>query len=578
MFTTILMGMAFALASGPSPQQSGAADLVLTNGKIITADAAFAIREAMAVESGRILAVGSRPELERYIGDSTEVIDLRGKTVMPGLIDSHSHAASAAVAEADHPVPEMETVADVLDYVESRAKVLEEGEWIWVSQVFLTRLAEERYPSREELDSAAPRHPVVFRTGPDASVNSLALKLSGIEKDWEVDDGGPGYAERDPVTGELTGILRSCTRYLAYRPSERQPTPAEHAGLLKQVLADYNRVGITAFAERSAQPSAVALYQRLEESGDLTTRVYVSRRLDTLQPLDEIKKVIREIAQSPLFARGGRLRVAAVKTALDGGMLTGSAYMRQPWGVSKLYGITDPDYRGLRFFDQEKLVEIMAACMEHDVQFTSHCVGDGAVHAFIEACEQLRPRFDIRAKRPVICHSNFMSEEAVQRLADLGIGADIQPAWLFLDSRTLINHFGYDRMAWFQPLRALFAAGAHVGGGSDHMLKIGSRRSVNFYDPWLAMWVAIARRAKWLDAPVHPEHALSRAEAIRFYTINNAYLLFSEDEIGSLEPGKWADFIVLSEDPLTCPLDRLKEIQVDRTYLGGRLVYRRTEE
>jgi hypothetical protein len=258
---------------------------------------------------------------------------------------------------------------------------------------------------------------------------------------------------------------------------------------------------------------------------------------------------------------------------MDGGMLTGSAYMRQPWGVSKFYNITDPAYRGVRFIPEEKLIPIVHACMKNDVQFMAHSVGDGAVHALIDAFISLSDKYDLRQKRPVICHANFMSAEAVALVAQHGICLDMQPAWLYLDARALRNHFGDERLTWFQPLRSLLAAGARAGGGSDHMQKIGSLRANNFYDPFLAMWVAMTRQAKWLDQPLHGEQALSRTEVIRFYTINNAYLLLAERERGSLEPGKLADFIVLEDDILTCPIDRVKDIQVNRTYVGGKCVF-----
>ena len=573
---TILLALALT-ASSAALRQPGEADLLLSGGRIITVDEVFSIHSAMAVRDGLVLAVGNRDQLQDYVGNSTRVVDLQGKTVMPGLMDSHSHAASASVFESDHPVPEMRSIAEVLDYVRSRARVVEPGQGIWVSQVFLTRLEEERYPTRQELDGAAPQHPVVFRTGPDASLNSLALKLSGIDESWKVDDGGPGYAEKDPSTGRLTGVLRSSTRYIRVERAESRPSLQEQERRLKELLADYNRVGITSLAERGADESLVGLYQGLRDRGELTARVYMSRRIDTLKPIEEIQATIEEMARSPLYEGDSMLRVAAIKTFLDGGMLTGSAYMLQPWGVSKLYGISDPDYRGLRFFPQEKLVQIMAVCMKNKVQFTAHSVGDGAVHAFIDGAEALRDQFDIRARRPVICHSNFMSEQSVQRMSELGVLADIQPAWLYLDGRTLKGHFGDDRLRWFQPLRALFAAGVIAGGGSDHMQKIGARRSINFYDPWMGMWVAMTRNARWLDSPLHPEHALSRVEAIRFYTINNAYLMFSERKMGSLRPGKWADFIILDTDPLTCSLEEFKEMKVDETYLAGKRVYSRNQ-
>src|SRR5205085_6946968 len=139
---------------------------------------------------------------------------LGGKTVIPGLIDSHVHPLSACMTEFDHPLPEMESIADVLKYIEGRTKVVPEGEWISMSQVFITRLKEQRYPTRAELDKVAPKHPVLYRTGPDALLNSRALELSGIDRNFKVADGGSGFAEMDPQTGEPTGILRNCTRYV----------------------------------------------------------------------------------------------------------------------------------------------------------------------------------------------------------------------------------------------------------------------------------------------------------------------------------------------------------------------------
>src|SRR5262249_47483543 len=156
-----------------------------------------------------------------------------------------------------------------------------------------------------------------------------------------------------------------------------------------------------------------------------------------------------------------------------------------------------------------------------------------------------------------------------------GVAADIQPAWLYLDTRTLVKQFGYDRMSYFQPLRSLFDAGVTVGGGSDHMQKVGSLRAVNPYNPFLGMWTEITRKSKGYDRPLHPEQALTREQAIRFYTINNARLMFLETETGSLEPNKRADFVVLDTDLLTCPEDAIREAKCLRTYVEGKLVYER---
>src|SRR5438270_909785 len=561
--------LALSLLTAPIPAAD--ADLILHNGKVVTVDPAFSIRQAIAVQGGKILQVGSNDDVLKTRGPRTEVIDLGGKTVLPGLIDSHVHPGGAAMTEFDHPIPDMETVQDVLAYVRGRAKALPEGAWIEVKQVFITRLREPRYPTKAELDEAASKHPVVFPTGPDASVNSLALKLSGIGKDFQVTDGGPGYVEKDPATGEPTGIIRSCTRYVKSQPAGRQPTEADHADRLVQLFKDYNSVGLTGVIDRNAAPEAINRYRKLLANDSLTVRMAVSHAVATNGPIEAIQQAVRKVAADPLCHGGPMLRIVGVKTFLDGGMLTGSAYLREPWGVSRIYSITDPQYKGLLFISRDRLVQIVRTAAESGLQFTAHSVGDGAVHALLSVYEELDRTMPLRQTRPCLTHSNFMSREAIDLCAKLGVVVDVQPAWLYLDTRTLTAQFGTDRLRWFQPLHSLFAAGVVVGGGSDHMQKVGSFRSINPYNPFLGMQTAITRRARWYDGPLHPEEALTREQAIRFYTINNARLMFLEDQVGSLEPGKLAVLGVLDRDLLTCPEEAITETQCLRTYPGGKL-------
>src|SRR5215208_7263281 len=194
--TRAALGISLAcIGLGLLPANAEEADLILKGGKVVTVDRDFSIRQAVAVKGDRLIAVGSDLEVMKSRGPSTRVVDLGGKMVLPGLIDSHTHPTGACLTEFDHPVPEMETVGDVLEYIRSRAEALGEGKWVVVRQVFITRLKEQRYPTRDELDRVAPRNPVLFATGPDASLNSLALKLSGIDKDFKPE--GPGKVETD---------------------------------------------------------------------------------------------------------------------------------------------------------------------------------------------------------------------------------------------------------------------------------------------------------------------------------------------------------------------------------------------
>jgi len=550
------------------------AELILHHGKIVTVDSQFRVVDSIAIQGDRIVATGTRDEVAKVAGPNINQIDLRGKTVLPGLMDSHSHALDAAMYEFDHPVPDMETIADVLRYLKSRAALAKPGEWIVLTQVFITRLRDQRFPSRTELDEAAPHNPVYFGTGPDASVNSLALKLSGIDKSFQITDGKPGRIERD-ANGEPTGILRSCARLVKIQSGERKPTDDDRRQRLKMMLADYNSVGLTSISERDLGDEGIEIYRQLRDAGELNCRVYVMYSVDAQMPLDQIQARMLKAAESPLHQYNNMLWVRGTKSYMDGGMLTGSAYMLQPWGISKVYSITDPNYRGMRYIEAGKLYQMQRFALQHELQFTAHSVGDGAVQGMIDGYSEVNNDFPVRSARPSITHANFMTAEAIQKMKELGIVLDLQPAWLWLDGATLRKQFGNERITYFQPYKSLFEAGIIVGGGSDHMQKIGSLRSINPYNPFLAMWITLTRQPRWTDQPLHPEQRISREQAIRLYTINNAYLTFEEKEKGSLEKGKLADLIVLDRDILKCPVDEVKNIQVNQTYLGGKLVYER---
>ena len=557
-----------AICEGAEPPE-----LIVHGGKIVTVDAKFSLAAAMAVTGDRILAVGSNEVVLKLAGPQTKVVDLKGRTVIPGLCDSHVHAPGAAMYEFDHPIPEMDTVADVLKYIAGRAETLDDGDWIVVSQVFITRLRDQRYPNRRELDAAAPKNPVMFSTGPDCSCNSLALALSGIDKNFEISDGKAGKIEKDSITGEPTGILRNASRFVKSKGKSKAATLDDRARRLKELFADYNAVGLTSVADRAANHESIKAYSQLKEAGELNCRVFLSYGVNGMGSREEVELGIQKAADHPLHKYDNRLWLRGIKVFLDGGMLTGSAFMRQPWGVSDIYSITDPDYRGIRFIPQEELVHMARFALQRDLQFTAHSVGDGAIHGLIEAYAEINKEFPVKPCRPCITHCNFMSLEAVQQMQHLGVVADLQPAWLWLDGATLRKQFGDERLKYFQPYKTLFDHGVVVGGGSDHMQKIGSLRSVNPYNPFLGMWTALTRQARRAERPLHLEQALSREQVLQLYTINNAWLTFEETLKGSLEPGKLADFVVLKQDLLECPVDDVRNITVEATYLGGQRVY-----
>lgn len=556
----------------PRSVRAATADLIVHHGRIVTVDADFSIVPAMAVTGDRVIKLGSDAEVLKLRGPETEVVDLEGKMVLPGLIDSHVHPSDASLTEFDHEIPEMKTIADVLDHIRRRAKVVPPGKWIEVHQVFITRLAEQRYPTRAELDAAAPQNPVAFMTGPDVALNSLALARCGIDKNFQVT--GSGQVERYLTTDEPTGVLHGCNRYIKIESVEKQPTEEQRLQRLRLLFKDYNSVGLTTVGDKAATAAMLGRYRELAAAKQLTVRMAVSRLIETDGQLESVEANIRQVAADPLarapIPSDARLWVVGIKTFLDGGMLTGSALMSNPWGVSRIYSIRDPEYRGVRFIPQDRLVAIVETTVKSGLQFTAHSVGDGAVQALLDAYEDVNRRHPIRATRPTITHSNFMSQKSIEQAARLGVSLDIQPAWLLLDGKTLNDHFGAERLRYFQPLRSIFAAGIIAGGGSDHMQKIGARRAINFYDPFLAMQTTVARLPRGMSQPLDPEESLDRKQMIQFYTANNAFLLRREHDLGSLEAGKLADFIIIDTDLLNCPVEAIGDTKVLATYLGGK--------
>ena len=567
----LLLALAFSIAATPG---FAAPVTVFTNGKIVTVDATFSITDAMAVEDGRIVALG---EKAKAFADAKHV-DLGGRMVLPGLMDSHAHPVGAATYEFDHPVPDIADIPQLLDYIASRAKALPEGSLIGISQIFITRLKEQRYPTREELDRVAPKHPVQFSTGPDSMLNSLALKLAGIDRNFKVPSGSAGVVEFD-AKGEPTGLMHAFSPGIKAKSPKKSPTAAETRELVKKLFADYNSVGFTTIADRGASSGNVDVYQSLRDASALTVRLRLSHTFSTGSVWRTTELELEKIINHPLTKPDPMLQIIGTKIWLDGGMLTGSALMLEPWGVSSIYGIADPNYRGVqRTPNSHHLDKMVRKVAGAGLQFTAHSVGDGAVKLLLDTYEEvakdtpnLRPT--LRDTRPCITHCNFMTPDSIAQAARLGAVIDMQPIWFHLDGATLLKQFGNERMSRFQPLRALFDAKVPVGGGSDHMQKIGSLRSINPYNPWLAMWITVGRKCRFMDEPLHPEGGLTREEAIRLYTINNAQILFLEKECGSLELGKRADFIIIDRDVLKCPLDDLKDTKVRETWLDVKQVW-----
>jgi predicted amidohydrolase YtcJ len=350
---------------------------------------------------------------------------------------------------------------------------------------------------------------------------------------------------------------------------------------VRSLFQRYNERGITSIADRSATDGALSLYRRLRDRGELTVRVNATRVLsppfpDRASLVEKLQKLAADgdnaEPNGPTGAGDLWVRIGPLKVFLDGGMLNGTAFMRQPWGVGPTYQITEPDYRGLLFVEPPLLHAIAIEVARRGWQMTAHCAGEAGMDELLSAYEAADRTIGIRNRRWMITHANFTSADNLRRCAVMGVGADLQPAWLWKDTRTLRDVLGPDRMLWFHPYRKWLDAGLTIGGGSDHMIRMDPIAATNPWDPWLGLWVAVTRETEGAGV-LNPDQALTRVEALRFYTVNNARLHFEEREKGTIEPGKLADLIVTDRDPLTCPVNDLRTTQVLATLVGGKLVH-----
>jgi len=269
------------------------------------------------------------------------------------------------------------------------------------------------------------------------------------------------------------------------------------------------------------------------------------------------------------------VRIGPIKLFLDGGMLNGTAYMRQPWPKGDTYQITESDYRGLLFIKPDQLQMVVEEGAKRKWQMTAHTAGEGAMDVLLDAYDVVNRVTPIKDLRFCITHANFPSQRNLERCKELGICADVQPAWLYKDGTTINKVLGKERTRWFQPYKSWLEY-TTIGGGSDHMMGLDSFRSINPWNPWLGMEVAVTRKTERGDV-LFPDEALTREQALRLYTINNAYLHHEEKEKGSLEVGKLGDLIVVDRDVLRCPVDDVRKTRVLLTVVGGKVVYQRKE-
>jgi predicted amidohydrolase YtcJ len=567
-----MLAQVLVLMAAAAVLSAADADLILHGGKIVTLDAKRSVAQAIAFKNGRIAAVGSdRAVLAGERGASTRVIDLRGKMVLPGLIDAHVHALGGGLSEYRTKLPPLDSITDIQAYIREKAKTTPKGEWIIVPRTLPPRLKEMRMPTREDLDVTLD-HPVAFDGSYVWSANSLALKVSGITKDTPNPPGGEVVKGPD---GQPNGILRAASQLLKGARQAEEFSEQDRLRALEKMLQIYAEAGLTAVGDRAVTQRDVQLFERLKADRRLPVRVVLTWRPDSSRPIEQIE---REIRESSWTTNTGDewLKFGTYKVTLDGGQSVGTAYQRMPYGPfgRQLYGQTNPDARGTLFVDPEKLYRIYSAARAKGWQLTAHVQGGAAIDILIDVFERLDKESPIAPTRSHVMHGSFLSEDSIARMRRLGISLDVQPDWMHFDVPALERVFGVKNMRWFFPLRSVIAAGIPVAGGSDHMIGHDKNAAVNPFNPFFNMWMCVTR--KMSDGRrFFPEESITREQALDMYTKGAAWMQFDEKTRGTLETGKFADAVVIDRDFFLCPEDEIRSIEPLMTIVGGHVRFSR---
>ncbi len=570
-----------------APAADHAPDLILFNGKILTVDETFSMAEAVAITGGRFVAVGASDDVRALAAARTRQVDLAGLTVVPGLWDSHNHQYSRVARElsnASHvrhvDLSQVQSVKEIQAAIAERAQTVEAGVWIYGSRGWWEyRLDEQRLPNRLDLDEAAPRNPVVI-PGPSHYViaNTMALTLSEIDRDTP--DPYGGMIERDEKTGEPTGVLFDRAGALIQGEPPPSLTVEEELSGLRRIIDRQHSHGITSIREAGVGPVAVDAYRALLDAGQLTQRVDLWYRIDplskkpgsdgrvpglpTLEPADpsalksmsEIKEEASSLLSPGTTFGDGMIRIGGIKMILDGAER--KAFLREEYPGQ-------PGYHGVLFIPEEQLTRVSIQLNRMGWPVTAHAVGDAAIDVLLNAYEAANEDSSIVGKRWGIEHAFLVRPDHFDRASRLRLTVNSQYTHNAQLGSMMIRSWG-ERMAnMCLPFKSWMEHGIILAGGSDGPISYHS-------DPMLILWGSVTRGTLW-GGVLGPEQGLDREQALRTLTINAAYASFWEDELGSIEPGKYADLVILSDDYLNVPADAIKDIEVLVTMVGGEPVH-----
>lgn len=530
---------------------------VLYNGTIRTQDAQRTRGSAIAIAGDRVLATGDAAAMRALAAPGAQLTDLHGRTVVPGLIDSHNHLLQTGLNAALVDLSGANTVGEVLAALQQRAASAD-GWIVSSSRWHESQLAEARFPTRAELDAAVPHAPLLVRRGGHNVVaNSVALRLAGIDESTPDPPGGTYVRGAD---GRLTGHVIGAPAYLRITRLLPEATERDRVAAIARACALYNAVGITGVIEPGLDAAEFRAYQAALRVGTLSVRTVLMPRFAPGTTAETLATSLAGLRAWPAATGFGDelLAVGGVKVGADGGVETN--FVRQPYAHAD-----DPaSPRGKPQVSAENLAAFCIEAAALGWQMGVHCVGDAAIDLVLDAYAAAQAAHGIAGRRWTLIHATLAHPEQIERARRLALCIAAQQPLIYALGAGWVKYWGPERAAAASPNDLFAASGLAVGGGSDS--------PVTPYQPLLGIWSSVTR-ATQLAGVLGPEHAIGAAAALDWYTRGSAYLSFDEGRRGSLEPGALADLVILGADPLAVPADEIKDIPVEETILGGATVY-----
>jgi predicted amidohydrolase YtcJ len=546
----LLAALTAAVVSAPARAQAPMADTILVDGKVITLDDASSVAQAIAIRDGKILTVGSSEDIRKRAAATTRIIDLGGRTVVPGLMDSHIHALRAGLTYSVElswiGVP---SLAKGLDLIREAARTAPPGAWIKIGGGWTElQFPEKRGPTIDELVAAAPDRPVyVQRLYNTAWITPAGIKLMKLTPESEIPS---GKAEKDAsgnLTGVFTGLNRTFNFFTAKIPG---PSFSDQVAGTRKYFRELNRLGMTAvndFPGGGMFPEDFRAMQTLWSKGEMTLRVTFHISSNSQHTLDDFKALT---VFTPMNYGDDMLRYRGIGESLTQGIYDGST-------VGLPYNPSAKDW--------DEFCTVAKWAAERGINVHQHAASDRAAAKILDCFEAVNRDIPIAGMRWQIAHIENASDETLRRMKALNMGWAVQDRLVY-SGQIVLKVLGPEASKRAPPIKTALKMGLHVAGGTDS-------DQVAPYNPFVSIrWLL---DGKVIDGtPMRsPEESPNREEALRMYSRNSTWFTFDEDKRGSLEPGKFADLAVLSDDYMTMPVEKVGELHALLTLVGGKVVY-----